>query len=67
MKLAAFYDDSEDVRAFRQGDTVRSHDNEDSCVVLWIWRDWLWLDPIDYGEAAPFTGRARDYELVRRA
>ena len=36
-------------------------------VVIGIWRDWLWLDPVDYSDAAPFTGRARDYDLIRRA
>jgi hypothetical protein len=65
MKIAALYDD--EVMFFRQGDTVRSHDGDESCVIIGIWRDLLWLDPIDYGDGAPFTGRARDYELVRRA
>ena len=46
---------------------MRCHDDDDNCVVIGIWRDWLWLDPVDYRDAAPFTGRARDYDLVTRA
>jgi len=42
---------------------VRSYDNEDQCVVVGTFHDWLWLDPVDYRDAAPFTGRAEDYEL----
>jgi hypothetical protein len=67
MKIAAVYYDADDFRPFRQGDTVQRHDNNDNCVVIGIWRDWLWLDPIDYRDAAPFTDRARDYKLVARA
>ena len=65
MKIATF-DDSVHVRQFRVGDTVRSHSDEDNCVVIGVWREWLWLDPIDYQDASPFTGRARDYALIRR-
>jgi hypothetical protein len=54
-------------QTYRAGDTVRCRDNGDKCVVIWSWRDWLWLDPIDYRDAAPFTGRTRDYELAGRA
>jgi hypothetical protein len=36
-------------------------------MVVGIWHDWLWLDPVDHRDAAPFTGRARDYDLVTRA
>ena len=67
MKLFSTYDDSTDVRRFREGDTVRSSDNEGNSVVIGVWRDWLWLDPTDYQDAAPFTGRACDYELVGRS
>jgi hypothetical protein len=67
MKSAAAYHDAEDYRPFRHGDTLQRHDNNDNCVVIGIWRDWLWLDPVDYRDAAPFTDRARDYKLVARA
>jgi hypothetical protein len=63
MKIATRRDDSDDIRSFRQGDKVRKYDNGDYCVVVGIWRDWLWLDPIDYSDAAPFTDHARDYAL----
>ena len=66
IKLLGTSDDSAALRYFREGDTVRSYDNEDKCVVVGTFRDWLWLDPVDYRDAAPFTGRAQDYELVRR-
>jgi hypothetical protein len=46
---------SDDGRQFGQGDTVRSYDNDDRCVVLASWGDWLWLDQIGYRNAAPFT------------
>ena len=64
MNIAAVYRDSDNFRFFRDGDTVRCHADEDNCVVIGI---WLWLDPVDYSDAAPFTGRARDYDLIRRA
>jgi hypothetical protein len=67
MKISAFFRESDDVLSFRQGDTVRSHANDEHCVILGIWRDLLWLDPIDFIDSAPFTGRASDYELIRRA
>jgi hypothetical protein len=67
MKMAAVYQDADNLRLFRQGDTVQRDDNDDNCVVIGIWRDWLWLDPIDYRDAAPFTDRARDFKLVARA
>jgi hypothetical protein len=54
-------------RAFRHGDTVRCRDNNENCVVIGIWHDWLWLNPVDYRDAAPFTGRPHDYDLVGRA
>jgi hypothetical protein len=59
--------DSLDRRPFRQGDVVRRHDDDENCVIIWIWRDWLWLDPVEYRSAAPFTGRVHDYQLVRRS
>jgi hypothetical protein len=58
--------DSLDNQSFRQGDIVRRHGGDDNCVIIWIWRDWLWLDPVEYRSAAPFTGRIHDYQLVRR-
>ena len=69
MKSGASHDDSANLRSFRQGDSLRRCDghDEDACVVVWAWRDWLWLDPIDYPYTAPFTGRADDYELISRA
>ncbi len=65
MTIASKYDDSVNLRPFRKGDIVRSRDNPDYCAVLWTWDDWLWLDPLDYRDAAPFTGRADEYDLVR--
>ena len=67
MNISAVYHDADYFRTFRQGDTVQRHDNDDNCVVIGIWRDWLWLDPVDYRDAAPFTDRARDYDLIARA
>jgi hypothetical protein len=67
VKIAAYHDADNFRPFFRQGDTVQHHDNNDNCVVIGIWRDWLWLDPVDYRDAAPFTDRARDYNLVARA
>jgi hypothetical protein len=67
MNVAAVYHDADSIRTFRQGDTVQRHDNDDKCVVIGTWRDWLWLDPVDYRDAAPFTDRARDYTLITRA
>jgi hypothetical protein len=66
MNIAAVYHDADNFRTFRQGDTVQRHDNDHNCVVIGIWRDWLWLDPVDYRDAAPFTDRARDYILITR-
>lgn len=66
MKIAASYDESDNVRLFRVGDTVRRGDHDGSCVVIWAWDDWLWLDPVEPFDAAPFTGRADDYSLIRR-
>jgi hypothetical protein len=67
MKTTLSRDDSVDLQAFMPGDTVRRHDeDDDDCVIVWLWRDWLWLDPVEYRGAAPFTGRAHDYQLVRR-
>ena len=65
MMIASKYGDSINVRVFRKGDIVRSHDNPDNCTVIWSWDDWLWLDPLDYRDAAPFTARADEYDLVR--
>ena len=67
MTTASKYDGSVYVRPFRKGDTVRSRDNADNCAVIGTWDDWLWLDPLDYRDAAPFTGRAEDYDLIRSA
>jgi hypothetical protein len=67
LNIADVYHDADNFRTFRQGDTVQRHDNDDNCVVIAVWRDWLWLDPVDYRDAAPFTDRARDYHLITRA
>ena len=61
MTLPVDYDD----RQFRRGDTVRSYDNDDRCVVLGRWGDWLRLDPTDYHNAAPFTAHTYDYYVVK--
>ena len=66
MEIAIRSYGADEVRSFRRGDTVRAEDNDDNCVVIGIWRDWLWLDPIDYDGATPFAAPARDYQLVRR-
>jgi hypothetical protein len=63
--LASNHDGSVDKRAFRRGDIVRSHDNTDNCAVIGTWDEWIWLDPLDYRYATPFTGRSCDYDLVR--
>lgn len=65
MTIASKYDNSVNIRSFRKGDVVRSHDDPDKCAVICAWHDWLWLDPLDYRDAAPFTGRADDYDLVK--
>jgi hypothetical protein len=67
MKPAVPPDGSEAFSFFRPGDTVRRQDNDENCMVIWTWRDWLWLDPVDYSDASPFTGRICDYELIRRS
>jgi len=59
-------DDAVNVRAFRAGDTVRCQYNGEICVVIWTRGDWLWLDPVEYVDAAPYSGRAHDYVVVRR-
>jgi hypothetical protein len=64
MTLPVYRDDD---RQFRQGDTVRSYDNDDLCIVLGRWGDWLWLDPKGYRNAAPFTARTYDYYVVNSA
>jgi hypothetical protein len=64
---AAKHAESTYSRAFRHGDTVRCRDNDENCVVIGTWNDWLWLNPVDYRDAAPFTGRVYDYDLVGRA
>ena len=64
--IAAHDDDTVNVRSFRAGDTVRCQYNGEICVVIWTRDDWLWLDPVEYADAAPFTGRVHDYDLVRR-
>ncbi|MBV8262948.1 MAG: hypothetical protein JOY87_03905 [Candidatus Eremiobacteraeota bacterium] len=66
MKIAVSYDDSGNSQLFRAGDTVRRRDNNDSCVVIWTWDGWLWLDPVELFSKAPFTARADDCDLVRR-
>ena len=65
MMIASRYGDSVNIRLFRKGDIVRSRDNPDNCTVIWSWDDWLWLDPLDYRDGAPFTARADEYDLVR--
>ena len=59
-------DDSVDASSFRAGDTVRCRYNDETCVVIWTRDEWLWLDPVEYSDAAPFSGRAHDYVLVNR-
>ena len=34
MKIAAVYHDSENFRSFREGDTVRYHDDDDNCMAF---------------------------------
>jgi hypothetical protein len=67
MFIATPDDDEANVRFFRAGDTVRCQQNEETCVVIWTRGDWLWLDPVEYTDAAPFSGRAHDYDLIRRS
>ena len=55
-RAAVKYADS--FRAFRHGDMVRCRRNDENCVVIGVWHDWLWLNPIDYRDAAPFSGHA---------
>ena len=64
MTLPVYCDDD---RQFRQGDSVRSYDNDDRCIVLGRWGDWLWLDPTGYRNAVPFTARTHDYYVVKSA
>jgi hypothetical protein len=66
VRNAAPSDDADVLTSFRPGDTVRRRDNDETCLVIWAWRDWLWLDPVDYSDAAPFTDRIYEYELARR-
>jgi hypothetical protein len=66
VKSVAKHDDSVNVRPFRAGDTVRCQYNDETCVIIWTREDWLWLDPVEYTDATPFTGRAHDYLLVTR-
>jgi hypothetical protein len=60
------YNDYDD-RQFGQDDTVRSYDNDDQCVVLGRWGDWLWLNPIGYRNAVQFTAHTCDYYIVESA
>ena len=64
--IAAKYDESADIRCFRAGDTVRSRRDNETCAVIWTWGEWLWLDPIEYVDAAPYSGRTADYDLLHR-
>jgi hypothetical protein len=64
VTLPVYHDDD---RQFGRGDTVRGHDNDDQCVVLRRWGDWLWLNPISYRNAAPFTAHNYDYYIVKSA
>jgi hypothetical protein len=71
MRVAARYERAtakyaESFRTFRHGDNVRCRHNDENCVVIGVWKDWLWLNPIEYLDAAPFSGRADDYDLVGR-
>ena len=66
MFIAAWNDNEVNARPFRAGDIVRSQSNDETCVVIWTRGDWLWLDPVESVDAAPFSGRAHDYELMRR-
>jgi len=64
---AATYDDSAHDQPLQEDDTVRFGDNPDDCKVLGTWSDWLWLYSLDLRSHAPFTARASDCYLVRRA
>jgi len=66
MLIATLDDDEVTDRLFRPGDIVRCQYNDETCTVIWSRDDWLWLDPVEYIDAAPFSGRAHDYVLVRR-
>jgi hypothetical protein len=70
MRVAARYERApakyaESFRAFRHGDNVRCRHNGENCVVIGVWKDWLWLNPIEC-DAAPFSGRADDYDVLGR-
>jgi hypothetical protein len=62
MKSVFALRDSFDRPPFRQG----ASRPDENCVIIWIWRDWLWLDPFEYRDSAAFTGRVYDYQLVRK-
>jgi hypothetical protein len=66
VTLPVYHDDD---RQFGRGDTVQSHGNDDhdQCVVLGRWGDWLWLNPIGYPYATPFTAHTYDYYIVKSA
>ena len=64
--MALNYDEPADIRSFRAGDTVRCRRTDETCTIIWTWGEWLWLDPVEYVDAAPFSGRAGDYDLVHR-
>ena len=66
MKIAVSYDDSGNSKLFRAGDTVRGRDDNESCVVIWTWDNWLWLDSVENFHTPPFTARADAYDLIRR-
>ena len=66
MFFATPDDDEVHVRLFQAGDIVRCQYNEEICGVIWTYGDWLWLDPVEYADAAPFSGRVQDYVLVGR-
>ena len=49
-------------RQVRQGDAVRDHNNGENCEVISARGKWLWLNPVEYRDATPFTGRVQDYD-----
>lgn len=63
---AAARDDWAGDQPLQEDDTVRCGDNPDDCKVLGTWSGWLWLYPLDL-RSAPFTARASDCSVVRRA
>jgi hypothetical protein len=40
---------------------------EATTMTTGAWGDWLWLNPTDYRNAAPFTAHTHDYYVVKSA